>query len=129
MANFKWNLDEFRRIRNSPGWVEYLEKMGSESVERLNTELRAAQAKRKEPVEDGYTHFLTSTASATRLHIGAETARAQVHEDRHSSVLKLINKPAHVQAEDWPRVYAERANENKQRAAGFMSHVKAFTNA
>lgn len=129
MAEFKWNMSEYRRIRNSPGWVEYIEKMGSEWEKRLNTELHAAQTARKQPVEDGYTHFITSTASATRLHVGAVTARGQVHEDRHSSILKLMNQPAHVQAEDWPRVYAERANDNKKRNAVFLSHVRAFTNA
>lgn len=107
---FKWNMDEFRRIRNAPGWHAYLDVMGTDWTQRLNSELHAAQAKRKQKVEDGYGMEITSTRSATRLHIAATTARGQVHEDEHSSILKLMHvvprESVHLAEE-----YARRANE------------------
>jgi geranylgeranyl pyrophosphate synthase len=70
--------------------VAYLEAKGEEWVAELNTELHAAQAKRKQPVEDGYDHHVTTGGTRARLYIVAETARAQAHEAKHSSILKLM---------------------------------------
>lgn len=129
--DFRWNMGEFRRIRKTPEMVAQLEKMGREWVERLNGELHDAQAARKQPVEDGYIADVTTSGTRARLFIVAETARAQVHDARHQSILKQMHIDAvpHNIDVDLPRVYAERANETKQRKAVFLTHVRAFTNA
>lgn len=90
MARFVWNMAEFRRIRNSPGMTEYLRAKGEKWVAELNAELREAQAKRRQPVEDGYIYWI-SHGTRARLHIIAKTARAQAHEAEHSSILKLMH--------------------------------------
>jgi hypothetical protein len=89
VANFKWNISEFKRIRNSPGMVALLEAKGEEWVAELNAELREAQAKRRQPIEDGYKYWI-SRGTRARLHIIAATARAQAHEAEHSSILRLM---------------------------------------
>lgn len=90
MADFKnWNMSEFRRIRNSPGMVTVLTARGEEWVRELNAELNAAQAKRKQPIEDGYIYWI-SHGTRARLHIIAKTARAQAHEAEHSAILRLM---------------------------------------
>lgn len=89
MADFKWHIPEFKRIRNSPGQVAELEAMGEKWVAELNAELRAAQAKRRQPIEDGYKYWI-SHGTRARLHIIAATARAQAHEAEHSSILRLM---------------------------------------
>lgn len=75
--------------------VARLEAMGTEWVGRLNAELRSAQAARDQPVEDGYTHHITTGGTRARLFIVASTARAQAHEARHSSILKLMDTSGH----------------------------------
>ena len=89
MARFEWHISEFKRVRNSPGMVAFLEARGEEWVAELNAELRAAQAKRKQPIEDGYEYWI-SKGTRARLHIIAKTARAQAHEAEHSSILRLM---------------------------------------
>lgn len=85
-----WNMDEFKRIRTSPEMAGQLAEMGVQWVERLNEELRVAQAARKQPVEDGYDYTVTNTGSRARLFVVAKTARAQAHEAEHSSMLKQM---------------------------------------
>lgn len=89
MARFEWHLSEFRRVRNSPGMTEFLRAKGEEWVAELNAELREAQARRKQPIEDGYDYWI-SKGTRARLHIIAKTARAQAHEAEHSSILKVM---------------------------------------
>jgi hypothetical protein len=88
-------LAEFRRIRKTPALEAQLEAMGTEWVARLNTELHAAQTKRKQPVEDGYVAHVNQGTTRVRLHIVAATARAQAHEKAHSSILKLMRTTGH----------------------------------
>ena len=57
---------------------------------RLNAELHTAQRARKQKVADGYTYHIHSTGTRLRLYIVAFTARAQAHERKHSSILKLM---------------------------------------
>lgn len=87
---FDWNFDEFRRIRKSPDMVALLRQQGEQLVERLNTELHAAQARRHQPVEDGYVYHITKRGTRARLFIVAATARAQAHEAEHQSILKML---------------------------------------
>lgn len=109
------NNPEWRRIRTSPGIEAELETRGKTWTERLNTELHAAQAKRKQPIEDGYSHDVTTGGSRDRLYVWPFTARAIAHEAVNQSMLKLVpigsikrNKgPDHAV----PRELARRANE------------------
>jgi hypothetical protein len=87
---FDWHISEFRRIRKSEGIVELLTKMGAEVVASLNPELHAAQAKRGQPVEDGYGFRVSLDGTRARLHILPYTARAQAHEEAHTSILKHL---------------------------------------
>jgi hypothetical protein len=85
-----WNMSEFRRVRNSPGMVAEFHAMGEKWVAELNAQLRSAQAKRKQPIEDGYIYWI-SHGTRARLHIMAKTARAQAHEAEHSAILKVMH--------------------------------------
>lgn len=108
MAEFKnWNMAEFRRIRNSPGMTEFLRAKGEEWVTELNGELHAAQAKRKQPIEDGYDYWV-SHGTRARLHVIAKTARAQAHEAEHSSILKTMKVEGKSNLEN-PNSSAKRA--------------------
>jgi hypothetical protein len=82
--------EEFKRIRKSAALVGLFNLRGEEWVERLNNELHIAQAKRKQPVEDGYVYHVSDRGTRARLYIVAATARAQAHERAHSSILKLM---------------------------------------
>ena len=95
MARFDWHIDEFANIRKAPGMIAYLEKMGAEWVGELNTELKAAQEARDQPVEDGYFHHVTDGGSRARLFLVAGTARAQAHEAKHNSILKKMKTSGH----------------------------------
>jgi geranylgeranyl pyrophosphate synthase len=86
----KLNNAEFERIRKAAKLESILRVRGETWCARLNTELHAAQAKRKQPVEDGYTFYIHGGGSRLRLYIVAFTARAQAHERAHSSILKLM---------------------------------------
>lgn len=91
MAEFEWHDEEFApQIRKAPGMVAYLEAKGVEWVAELNTELRVAQAARQQPVEDGYDHHVNVEGTRARLYIVAASARAQAHEAKHASILKLM---------------------------------------
>lgn len=85
-----WNMDEFTRIRKAPALVAKLHAMGEEWTGDLNEELHAAQARRKQPVEDGYTYHINTGGTRARMYIVAATARAQAHERKHSSILKAM---------------------------------------
>lgn len=86
----KLNNDEFERIRKTARLESIFRVRGETWTARLNAELHAAQAKRKQPVEDGYVFYIHSTGTRLRLYIVAATARAQAHEKAHSSILKLM---------------------------------------
>jgi hypothetical protein len=86
----KLNNDEFERIRKAARLESIFRVRGETWTARLNTELHAAQTKRKQPVEDGYTFHIRTTGSRLRLYIVAFTARAQAHERAHSSILRLM---------------------------------------
>lgn len=90
MARFEWNVDEFERIRKSPGMIGHLNAIGRETVSRCNAELHAAQAKRKQPVEDGYDRTLSLIGDRARLIITPVTARAMAHEAVNHSILKNL---------------------------------------
>lgn len=90
MATFKnWNMAEFARIRNSPGVTEFCENIMDTTVDRSNGDLRAAQAARKQPVEDGYT---SSTTHGDRVRVNGYpiTARAIAHDAVNQSLAKNL---------------------------------------
>ena len=84
------NDDGFVEIRKAARLESILRMRGETWCSRLNTELHAAQAKRKQPIADGYTYHIHSGGTRLRLYIVAFTARAQAHERKHSSILKLM---------------------------------------
>lgn len=90
MTDWSWNMAEFERIRKTPELEAMLAGRAEEWVERLNDELHAAQAKRKQRVEDGYVYHISEKGDRLRLYIIAATARAEAHERAHSSILKLM---------------------------------------
>lgn len=96
MASFRWNVDEFEKIRKSAGMVGHLNDIAKETVTRCNAELHAAQAKRRQPVEDGYDRTLSLSGDRARVFIAATTARAMAHEAVNNAILKNLpvgNKP------------------------------------
>ena len=120
--DFGSNNPEWRIMRNSPGMDAYLERVGEETVARCNADLRAAQAARKQPQEDGYDFHITH-GSRSRLNIFPDTPRAIAHEAVNQSILKNIpiggpkgetRPPDH----EIPRELARRSNES-QSHAGF----------
>lgn len=90
MARFKWNIDEFVRIRKSEGMISHLQDIGRETVARCNTDLHAAQARRKQPQADGYDHNVTTGGTRARLYIRPYTARAIAHEAVNHTILKSL---------------------------------------
>jgi hypothetical protein len=82
--------EEFERVRKTGAMIGLLHLRGEEWVERLNNELHAAQAKRRQPVEDGYVYHVSDRGTRARLYVVAATARAQAHERAHSSILRLM---------------------------------------
>jgi hypothetical protein len=80
----------FVAMRKDSKLVSIFRVRGETWVSRLNTELHAAQKARKQPVADGYTFYIHTEGSRARLYIVAFTARAQAHERKHSSILKLM---------------------------------------
>lgn len=144
MARHRWSTPELRNIqifsneedwdelRNSAGLVAHLNKIGADWVSELNTELKAEQVKRKQPVEDGYEHHVVEGGSRARLYVVAETARAQAHEAKHSSILKRMKTAGHevdVHGAMKNPTQGWLINDRRKQAAVFLSHVKAFTNA
>jgi hypothetical protein len=114
VAKFRWNIDEFVRIRKSPGMVAHLNDIGQETVSRCNGDLRAAQAARKQPQEDGYGANVTTSGSRARLYVRAYTARAMAHEAVNNAILKNLpigNKPqAPAPDREVPRELARRSD-------------------
>lgn len=105
-------------MRNSPGTDEYLHKLGEETVARCNADLRAAQAKRGQPVEDGYDYHITH-GSRARLNVFPSTPRGIAHEAVNQTILKHMpmgtaktGAPDH----DIPRELARRSNEAQAHA-------------
>jgi hypothetical protein len=90
--HFKVQLNnaEFQRVRKAAKLESILRVRGETWCSRLNAELHKAQRARKQPVADGYTFYIHSDGSRLRLYIVAFTARAQAHEKKHSSILKLM---------------------------------------
>ena len=84
------NNPGFIEMRKDPKLVSILRVRGETWVARLNEELHPAQKARKQPIADGYTYYVHTTGSRARLYIVAFTARAQAHEKKHSSILKLM---------------------------------------
>jgi hypothetical protein len=84
------NNPGFVEMRKDPKLVSILRVRGETWVARLNAELHAAQKARKQPIADGYTFYVHTEGSRARLYIVATTARAQAHERKHSSILKLM---------------------------------------
>lgn len=116
--DFGFENPEWRAMRNSPGVDEYLHKLGEETVSRCNADLRAAQAKRGQPQEDGYDYHITH-GSRSRLKVFPSTPRAIAHEAVNQTILKHLpmgavktSGPDH----EIPRELARRSNEAQQHA-------------
>jgi hypothetical protein len=90
--NFKVRINNpgFIEMRKDPKLVSILRVRGETWVSRLNTELHAAQKARKQPTADGYKYYVHTEGTRARLYVLAFTARAQAHEKKHSSILKLM---------------------------------------
>lgn len=84
------NNPGFIEMRKDPKLVSILRVRGETWVSRLNTELHAAQKARRQPIADGYAFYVHTEGSRARLYVVATTARAQAHERKHSSILKLM---------------------------------------
>lgn len=117
--DFGFNNPEWKRIRTTPETKAELEARGKQWTSRLNAELRAAQAKRKQPIEDGYMYEVTTEGSRYRLYVWPFTARAIAHEAVNQSMLKLVpigsikrvTKASGLSGRAVPRELARRANE------------------
>lgn len=117
--DFGSNNPEWERIRNTPELDAYLEKIGEATVSRCNDDLHAAQAKRKQPIEDGYDFHITH-GSRARLNIFPDTPRAIAHEAVNQSILKNmpvgeIKGVARGADHEVPRELARRSNEAQRR--------------
>jgi hypothetical protein len=84
------NNPGFIEMRKDPKLVSILRVRGETWVARLNAELHAAQQARRQPIADGYGFYVHTEGSRARLYVVATTARAQAHEKKHSSILKLM---------------------------------------
>ncbi|MGV0042021.1 hypothetical protein [Mycobacterium colombiense] len=113
--DFGSNNPAWRQMRNSPQADDYLHQVGEETVARANADLRAAQAARRQPQEDGYDYTVTH-GSRSRLNIFPTTPRAMAHEAVNQTILKSIpigvpkggtRAPDH----EIPRELARRSNE------------------
>jgi hypothetical protein len=118
--DFGSNNPAWREMRNSPGVDAYLHGVGEETISRCNADLRAAQAKRGQPQEDGY-DFTITHGSRSRLTVFPNTPRAMAHEAVNQSIIKNVpigapktGTPDH----EIPRELARRSNE-VQAHAGF----------
>jgi hypothetical protein len=80
----------FIEMRKDAKLVSIFRVRGETWVSRLNEELHRAQQARKQPIADGYTYYIHEGGTRARLYIIATTARAQAHERKHSSILKLM---------------------------------------
>lgn len=104
MARVKWstasiryidsmwsNTEDWQEIRKSPELVTMFGGIGQEWVSKLNTELHEAQARRKQKIEDGYKFAIRFDEDRLRMRIWCFTARAQAHEAKHQSILRLMH--------------------------------------
>lgn len=82
--------EEFEEMRHDPAIEKLFAQRGDTWTYRLNSELARAQAKRKQPVEEGYTYHISHFGSRIRMYVLTYTARAMAHERKHSSILKLM---------------------------------------
>ncbi|OBJ52429.1 hypothetical protein [Mycobacterium asiaticum] len=87
--DFGFDNPAWEEMRNSPGVDEYLERVGEQTVAACNADLAAAQAKRKQPVEEGYDFHITH-GTRSRLNIFPTTPRAMAHEAVNQSILKNV---------------------------------------
>lgn len=115
--DFGYDNPEWVRIRKAAGLKAELEARGQGWVDRLNAELRAAQAARKQPVEDGYKFEITTEGSRLRLYVWPFTARAIAHEAVNQSMLKLVPigsiKRTKGPDHSVPKELARRSNEGR----------------
>jgi hypothetical protein len=113
-GNFKWNIEEFKRIRTCEGMASQLEAIGEATTARSNEDLHAAQAARKQPVADGYDYTVVTTGDRARLFINATTARAMAHEAVNHTILKSLpvgKVPSPPPNHEVPRELARRSDE------------------
>lgn len=113
MATFKWNIEEFKRIRKSEGMIAHLEAIGRETVARCNADLHAAQARRKQPEADGYDDHVRIGGTRARLYINAFTARGMAHEAVNHAILKNLpigRLPSAPPDHEVPRELARRSD-------------------
>jgi hypothetical protein len=89
------NNATFEEVRKAAPLEAKFAAKGKEWVERLNAELHAAQAARKQPVKDGYKYHISRKGTRIRMDIRAFTARAAAHEKKHSKILKLMHTTGH----------------------------------
>lgn len=117
-VDFGSSNPEWTRIRNSAGMDAYLKQVAAETIARANADLRAAQAKRKQPVEDGYSHNITH-GSRSRLILYPDTPRAIAHEAVNQSLLKNLPiggvKNVRPPDHEVPRELAALSNEAQAR--------------
>jgi hypothetical protein len=116
--NFGFNNPAWREIRNSPAVDQYLERVGEETVARCNADLHAAQAKRRQPVEDGYDFHITH-GTRSRLNIFPDTPRAIAHEAVNQTILQNVpvggpKGAAHGPDHDIPRELRARRDDVAQ---------------
>ena len=118
--SFRVQLDNsgFVKMRKDEKLVSLLRERGETWCARLNEELHKAQTARKQPVADGYTYHLHTEGTRARLYIVAFTARAQAHEKKHSSILKLMETTGYD-----VKSHADLTPE--QRLASAASHERA----
>lgn len=109
--DFPNDSPEWERIRHAPSLVDHLVKAGEETVKRCNEDLHAAQAARKQTVEDGYEYEVSFAGDRARLHLWPYTARAIAHEAVNHAILKNIpvgTPPSAVPDHEIPRELASK---------------------
>lgn len=85
------NTEDWQEIRRSPELVSLFGAIGQSWVADLNAELHQAQARRQQPIEDGYKFAINMDSDRIRMRIWTFTARAMAHEAKHQSILRLMN--------------------------------------
>jgi len=108
----------FREVRKSAGLEAIFAENGDTWVNRLNNELILAEAKRSQPPEDGYVYHLHRGTTRVRMYVVAATARAQAHERKHSSILKLMHTTGWEVKERAKMTEAQVKAQARKRAAG-----------
>lgn len=119
------NNDEFERVRKTARLESIFRARGETWVSRLNAELHDAQRARKQPIADGYTFYIHNEGSRIRMYIVAFTARAQAHERKHSSILKLMETTKYEVVDraklDKQQAKKRRATERRRRRESALS--------